>query len=204
MMRKIAAGALLVACCRLVVDELNLLHQPSAAGLYTEHSQQQQTHAQQALGGAEQLVVVVAPPPSATVPTWSVEDVASWMRASSVPGAEMIAAKLVDEEVDGKTLLSLESKTEVKVTLGLPLGKAVIVWQAIQGLKTKSPQVGGPHTFSSNVPYIYGARVYTDAHAKICTACSCSQRDGTRMRRSCSSFRVMISMVLIKLRMRIG
>jgi len=57
------------------------------------------------------------------------------MRTTSIPDAEIIAAKLASEEVDGKRLLGLQSKHEVKEALKLPFGKATKVWLAVQKLK---------------------------------------------------------------------
>jgi hypothetical protein len=74
---------------------------------------------------------------------WSIEDVASWMRASSIPDAEEIATTLASEEMDGEALLGLQSKTEVKEALGLPFGKASKVWHTIQELKGPNPASSG-------------------------------------------------------------
>ena len=54
--------------------------------------------------------------------SWSPEQVSVWMRAAGIAGAEAIAQKLLEEEVDGETLLGSESKHDVKEMVGVPAG----------------------------------------------------------------------------------
>ena len=53
---------------------------------------------------------------------WSAADVYAWACGCNLPDG--VADQLLADEVDGETLLGLESKREVKESLGLPLGKA--------------------------------------------------------------------------------
>ena len=45
---------------------------------------------------------------------------------------------MLSEEVDGETLLGFGSQYDVREGLGIPLGKAIKVWQAVDALKRSS------------------------------------------------------------------
>ena len=74
-----------------------------------------------------------AVPPA--VATWTIAQVANWMREQSqIDGAEKIADKLAEEEVDGDMLMAYATMKEVKEDLGLTSGKANKVWRAMRAL----------------------------------------------------------------------
>ena len=85
-------------------------------------------------------------PPVGLPATWTKEDVAEWVRGHPAGLPDGVAEKMQSEEVDGETLLAFASKHDVREGLGIPLGKAIKVWQAIEDLKTSgesSPAGGG-------------------------------------------------------------
>ena len=85
-----------------------------------------------AVGSAEAAAEEAVPP---TVATWTVAQVADWMREESqVDGAEEIAEKLAEEEVDGDMLTAYATMKQVKEDLGLSSGKANKVWKAMRAL----------------------------------------------------------------------
>eukprot|EP01045_Picozoa_sp_COSAG04_P044555 COSAG04_NODE_15177_length_541_cov_0.588235_1_plen_98_part_10 len=74
---------------------------------------------------------------------WSVEDVVGWVSRQSLGGAEGVAEKFSDEEVDGKALLSYAElpRDNLKKDFGLSIGKANALWQLIREL-TKEDVAG--------------------------------------------------------------
>ena len=66
---------------------------------------------------------------------WGVDEVAEWARTSGIDGGDAVALKLSEEGIDGNALMALEDKHDVKKSLGINLGTATKVWQAILRLK---------------------------------------------------------------------
>ena len=97
--------------------------------------------------------------------TWSAQDVHAWARECKLP--EGVAEQLLADEVDGETLLGLESKREVKESLGLPLGKAAKLWDKIVELRT--PHDGGATAEPTLIlaPQVAGSEAYMHADSLL-------------------------------------
>ena len=94
--------------------------------------------------------------PMSGASAWSVEETARWLASQEGVGAaasELFAA----EEVDGATLLMYAGPTgrkELKQDLGLTIGKAKAVWQAIATLaEENSGAAATSESGSSNQPW---------------------------------------------------
>ena len=136
------------------------------------------------------MEVEEAVPPA--VASWTVAQVAAWMKASEVPGAEEVAEKLIEEEVDGDLLLSYRDMQQVKEDLGLSSGKANKVWKAVLALKappggaavaadTAAAGATGsgahvPSTTAMMVPCPLGSETYTHADSLLRSSWAKSER----------------------------
>jgi hypothetical protein len=72
---------------------------------------------------------------------WGVDDVEWWMLSLEIDGKEEIAQVLREELITGELLLAFEDKHDIRRGLGIGLGKAVRVWQAIEVLADESGKV---------------------------------------------------------------
>ena len=101
--------------------------------------------------------------------TWTIEEVANWARGCDLPDG--IVEMLLAEEVDGATLLSFESKKDVKDSLGVSLGKAAKLWDRIVEIATTpaAPACGGMQEDRAMilVPQAAGTEVYTHADSLL-------------------------------------
>lgn len=67
---------------------------------------------------------------------WSVQQLTDWVRGSGVTGAEALAEKLLSEDITGALLLSFNDRAQLKHDLGMTLGMANQLWNAIEQLKS--------------------------------------------------------------------
>eukprot|EP01043_Picozoa_sp_COSAG02_P047033 COSAG02_NODE_4466_length_5332_cov_3.159564_6_plen_301_part_01 len=96
--------------------------------------------------------------------TWSAKDVHTWARGCNLPDG--VAEQLLADEVDGETLLGLESKREVKESLGLPLGKAAKLWDKIVELRAP-PDGGETERMLMLAPQVAGSEAYMHADSLL-------------------------------------
>jgi hypothetical protein len=96
---------------------------------------------------------------------WSAADVHAWARGCSLPDG--VADQLLAEEVDGETLLGLESKREVKESLGLPLGKAAKLWDKIVELRAPSDGAAIEERTLILAPQVAGSEAYMHADSLL-------------------------------------
>lgn len=70
------------------------------------------------------------------VAQWSVEDVANWLSSQRIDGADAVAQRFREEEINGEALLAYASggRTELKEHFGVSIGKATALLKEIREL----------------------------------------------------------------------